>query len=202
MATCPRRALNLDTLKGDTPLNDPRKVRLDRIQPRHTVHERRRPHKVRTLDQFQSRLFKLQSGRVKRASLVGNQHNPGQLVKLHQELEFIHHSLFFKMSLGVPGEARRTTGQRYPVIPGQLQPGLQKVVKVLTHAAVGAVNRRGVNAGPLVCNLAFVRDGPFLLSVSHAASIPAPRPFVTTGRFTLARRVLSFVQRRKPLKGA
>ena len=127
-----------------------------------------RADQVRTLDEFQAGFFQFQSRGVEGAALVGDEDDARELVNLDEELEFIDDALLFQVGLRVAREAGRAAGEGDAVVPGELQAVLKKVVELLAHSAVGAVNGRGVDAAAFVGDIALVPDG----GCRHESKIP------------------------------
>ena len=96
---------------------------------------------------FQVLCRQLQTGCVERTALMRNQHDARQAVDIDEELELLNHALLLHVSFGVPRQTRRTAGQRDAVVTRQAQPVLQKIIEVLTDAAVRTIQRGCTDAG-------------------------------------------------------
>lgn len=144
------RESNLHPLELDLAFDVSGEVGLDVGEVGDLVDVRRGSDEVGALDEFQAGFLQADAGCVEGASLVGEEDDALELVDLDEELELVDHALLLQRRLRVPRQTRRPPRQRHPVIPGQPQPLLQQVVEVLAEAAVGAVDRRGVDAGGFV----------------------------------------------------
>lgn len=125
-------------------------VGVDAVERGDAVDVCRGADEVGPLDELEPWLLQPQERRVERAVLVGDQHDALQSVNLDEEFQLVGDADLFKVCLGVAGEAGGAAGERDAVIAGEGEPLLEEVVEVLAEAAVGAVDRRGTDAGGVV----------------------------------------------------
>lgn len=92
-------------LDSHASLGQPREVRLDHPDGRHAMHERRGPHQVRLLHQFEPAVFQFQARRVERTTVMGDQDDAVQAMDIGQKLEFVNNALLFQMGLRMSGQA-------------------------------------------------------------------------------------------------
>lgn len=155
--------LHHDLLELDSIIDIPGEVRVDRFNARHTVHIRRRPHKVSSLYKFEPWLMELQPCHIKRTPLVSKQHNPAKPMNLDQKLQLINDTFFFQMRLWMTRQATGSTGKRHSVVTGKGEAVLEKIVKVLPESTIRAIDSSGVDTSRVVGQSALVLHSLLLI---------------------------------------
>ncbi len=72
--------------------------------------------------------------------------DPRQVVGIGQEAQLVDDPRLLELRLGVARQAGRAAGKSDTVVPRELQAVLHEVVEMLPDTAVGAVERRGMDA--------------------------------------------------------
>lgn len=141
---------DFDSLEADAVINIVCKVSFYGSDAGDLMHISRSAHEICTLHQLKAAVAQVEPVGVKRASLVGDEHNAVELMNFDKKLKLIDHALLFETGLGVAGETGRPAGQGHTVVPWEVKAVLEKVVAVFTNSTIRAVDGSGPDAGAVI----------------------------------------------------
>ena len=151
--------LDLDGLEADGAVDEAGVVGLGGCDAGDAGDVGRGADEVGSLDELELAVLKVQACAVEGAAFVGDEDDAFEAVDLDEELQLVDDPLLLEEGLGVAGEAGGAAGEGEAVVTREAEAVLEEVVEVLADPAVGAVDRRGVDAVVVVGDAALIGGG-------------------------------------------